>query len=71
MDDGGMGSIRFFHSDQVVEPRVMARRIAEKQFVDEDGVPILVSVNVDQDGRLFELDIWKADFSRVLRFPRK
>jgi hypothetical protein len=69
LDDGGMGSLRILHGDLVEEDRVMLERVAERQFCDVDGVPILVSINVDLQGRLFELDVWKADFSPVIRFP--
>jgi hypothetical protein len=70
MENGGMGSIRFVRSNEPGRPRRMLQRIAEKQFSDVDGLPILVSLNVDEDRQLFELDIWKADFSAVRRFPR-
>ena len=38
-------------------------------FTDEDGVKVIASLNVDSDGHLFELDIWKTDFSPLLRIP--
>lgn len=47
----------------------MLKCVAELQFDDDDGVPILTSLNIDQDGKLFELDIWKVDYSPVIKYP--
>lgn len=44
-------------------------QVAEYQFTDADGVEVLASLNVDQDGRPFELDMWKTDFSPLIRIP--
>ncbi len=39
-------------------------------FVDEDGIDIIVSLNVDEKGILYELDVWKVDYSkRISAFP--
>jgi hypothetical protein len=67
MADGGMGSLRFVceRSD-----RRFGSSIAEAEFVDDDGVLVRIVVNVDERGELFELDIWKSDFSSLKRFPR-
>ena len=67
MPDGGMGSLRFLQENG--PSRSIGREIAEATYVDEDGVPVEISINVDKDGELFELDMWKADFSPLLRFP--
>ncbi len=67
MSDGGMGSLRFLHAAGT--PRRMGREIVEATYVDEDGVPVEISINVDKDGELFELDMWKANFSPLLSFP--
>ncbi|OUJ74939.1 DUF6984 family protein [Hymenobacter crusticola] len=64
--DGGMGSLRFV-SDK--EGRRLGRKIAETQFLDEDGVPVLVSLYLDQEGALYELDSWKTDYSPLKRIP--
>ncbi|MCL1960307.1 MAG: hypothetical protein FWG56_00665 [Desulfovibrionaceae bacterium] len=67
MDDGGMGSVRFCASD--ARPRRLGEQLIEKEFVDSDGVPVMVTVNLDDRGNLFELDIWKVDFSPLRQFP--
>jgi len=67
MSDGGMGSLRF--SPQDGRPRRLGERLLDAEFADVDGVPIMVRVNLDDCGELYELDIWKVDFSPVVRFP--
>ncbi|VVE84027.1 DUF6984 family protein [Pandoraea sputorum] len=67
MDDGGMGSLRFCSPD--ARPRRLGAQLVEKEFIDSDGIPIMVAVNLDQHGDLYELDIWKVDFSPLKRFP--
>jgi hypothetical protein len=69
MTDGSMGSIYFIRGDKPESERKMKERIAEEQFKDSDGIPILVSLNTDDDGFLLELDIWKVDFSPLITYP--
>jgi hypothetical protein len=67
LQDGGMGSIEFLF-ENVEGPR-HARRIAEADYMDSDGIPVSIGVNVDQYGKLFEIDIWKLDFGRLKTYP--
>ena len=67
MQDGGMGSIRFLSMSQT-RPR-FGRAIAEAEYTDEDGALVSITVNVDGGGKLFELDVWKVDFSPLRRYP--
>jgi len=69
MDDGGMGSLCLFPQGTIVESRVMGEQVSEYQYTDIDGVEVIVSLNVDSQGRLFELDIWKTDFGEVKSLP--
>lgn len=66
--DGGMGSIRL--TDKLDRARKMGRELVTAEYIDEDRVPVLISVNLDEDGRLFELDFWKVDFNPLKRYPR-
>jgi|CXWL01.1.fsa_nt_gi hypothetical protein len=66
MNDGGMGSLRF--ASNRLERR--AKQVSHGRARDIDGVQLDLTINVDQDGDLFELDIWKVDFSPIQRFPR-
>lgn len=67
MADGRMGSLRFYYPDQ--ELRSYSRTLVERQFADSDGVPVFVAINVDECGDIYELDVWKVDFSSLKRFP--
>jgi hypothetical protein len=65
LEDGGMGSLRFYHADGRI--RSFGRELLDQVTVDSDGVPISVTVNVDEFGDLYELDVWKVDFSPTKR----
>ena len=67
MSDGGMGSLRFSLQDG--RPRRLGERLSDAEFTDGDGVPIMVGTNLNDCGELYELDIWKVDFSPVVQFP--
>ena len=69
LNDEGMGSL-FIISDKKEEDRKFEGVLFQQQFVDVDEVPILVTLHADQYGDLFELDIWKADFSPVIKYPQ-
>jgi hypothetical protein len=66
MDDGGMGSLLFATAG--TGPR-HAKEVAVCYFEDEDGVSIRAGLNVDQHEQLYELDVWKVDFSPLRRWP--
>ena len=66
LQDGGMGSIRFDRAD----PRRFGQEIARAEYEDMDGVLVSITLNIDDRGELFELDIWKVDFSPLKRFPK-
>jgi hypothetical protein len=67
MPDGRMGSVRFFKT--LPDERRFGKEIAEGLFHDTDGVPVSVALNLDQFGELFELDVWKVDFSPLICYP--
>jgi uncharacterized protein DUF6984 len=68
MPDGGMGSIKFFNGRPRSELEY-GKEIAEAAFKDADGVPVSLSLRVDKAGDLFELDVWKVDFSPLIGYP--
>jgi len=68
MNDGAMGSLRFRSADH--RRRRFSKKIAEAEFTDEDGALVSAVVNLDENGELYELDIWKVDFSALKRYPR-
>jgi hypothetical protein len=68
MNDGKMGSLLIINKDD--EPnRMFGEQISEDYFEDEDGINVIISLNVDNKGNLFELDIWKTDFSSLIKIP--
>ena len=68
MNDGGMGSLLLLPSNTDPKNRKFGGRISDYEFLDEDGVTVLASINIDQNGKLFELDIWKTDFNVLIRY---
>lgn len=66
MADGGMGSVQFASNKD--RPR-RTRQVAHGVAADRDGVLLDMTVNLDQDGQLFELDIWRVDFAPIQRYP--
>jgi len=68
MPDGGMGSIKFY-SGRPRSELEYGKQIAEAAFKDADGIPVSATLSVDEAGYLFELDIFKADGSPLVRYP--
>lgn len=69
MQDGGMGSLEIFPFGELIEKRTFGKKASEFSFLDKDGVTVLASLNLDSNGHLYELDIWKTDFSPIIEFP--
>ena len=69
MDDGEMGSLRLFPKGKVTEVGVFGKQVSDFQFTDLDGVEVFATLNIDNEGNLFELDIWKTDFGKLLKLP--
>ncbi len=68
MADGGMRSILFYNGrDRSLLD--YGGQIAEAAFQDADGVPVSITLSVDTIGDLFEMDVFKADFSPLIRYP--
>ncbi|MEM0939410.1 MAG: hypothetical protein AAGI25_06425 [Bacteroidota bacterium] len=68
LKDDGMGSL-YLGSSNLKDKRFFGKRVAEAEYLDNDKIPIIVSLNVDQFDDLFELDIWKVDYSKVNKYP--
>lgn len=69
MTDGNMGSVRFTTLVNE-EERLLGKTIAEASYVDIDNIQVLISINVDKRGGLFEIDFWKTDFSALISYPK-
>jgi len=68
LNDGGMGSLRLYSKSVQFQERRFGSQASEIQFNDVDGIPVLVTLYLDQEGDLFELDVWKVDFSPLVSF---
>lgn len=68
INDGGMGSLAIGDN---YENRQLGQEVAEYIFKDLDGTPVSASLNIDKQGNLYELDIWKVDFSRTQMYTYK
>jgi hypothetical protein len=66
MDDGGMGSLRLIDPEKIQGERKLGEQVSEHRFDDDDGVPVIATLYTDADGYLYELDIWKVDFSPLI-----
>jgi len=69
MTDGGMGSLLLIPKGAETSNRSLGKQIVAGEFRDSDGVPVFVTINTDADNRLYELDIWKVDFSPLSHWP--
>lgn len=63
--DGSMGSLRFVNGNDDRK----ARKAVAARSLDADGISLEITLNLDQYGKLFELDVWKVDFSPLSRLP--
>jgi hypothetical protein len=70
MDEGGMGSLLLLPEGKEMPGREFGKTVFEYQFKDEDRITVLASLNLDEQGHLFELDIWKENFEPLIRFPQ-
>lgn len=69
MNDGEMGSLYLFPKGEIKENRILGEQVSEFQFTDQDGIEVMASLNIDDNGNLLELDIWKTDFNKLIKFP--
>lgn len=69
LDDGNMGSLELMLNNDFEDDRVFGEQIAECYFFDTDDTKVIVSLNVDDNGNLYELDMWKTDFSPLIKVP--
>lgn len=73
MKDGGMGSLHFMPRGQMVanDDREFGYEMSACHFTDKDGVLVSVALYADSLGRPLELDVWKVDFSPLIRMPNE
>ncbi len=64
-EDGKMGSITFGNGDSTN----YAGDLIQVQYIDTDRIPVIITLTIDHDYKLLDLDFWKEDFSKLLRYP--
>ncbi|WP_044175609.1 DUF6984 family protein [Flectobacillus major] len=69
MNDGGMGSLKLYPEGVMSEQRQFGKQASEYIFLDEDGITVIASLYLDKKERLFELDIWKTNYSPLISLP--
>ena len=69
LDDGGMGSKKLIPKGELSADRAFGKQLVLGEFIDSDNVPVSVAINIDGDNNLYELDVWKVDFSPVKSWP--
>lgn len=47
----------------------MGSQVSECSFLDEDGVEVLATLNLDENSELFELDVWKVNYEPLIKLP--
>jgi len=66
MNDGEMGSHKFKTNNLDSK---FGREVSSCSFIDIDGIVVSVTLNLDQYGDLYELDLFKGDCSKLQRWP--
>ncbi len=65
-----MGSLKFLNLKDEIGERTFGSIGAQGMFKDADGIDVSVALNLDMNGDLLELDMWKVDFSPLIRLPK-
>lgn len=63
LDDGGMGSLEFVAQN---DDRTFGKAASQCSFFDDDGIEVIITLNLDQRGEPYELDVWKTDHSQLI-----
>lgn len=69
MDEGGMGSLILHPDGRPDTKRIFGSVLSEYEFKDVDHASVIVSLNADQHGQIFELDVWKTTFEPLKAIP--
>jgi hypothetical protein len=61
-----MGSIGL--GDPEVAP--YAGDLIQAKYTDTDGKEVAITLTMDENGQLLDLDFWKVDFSKLITYPK-
>jgi hypothetical protein len=63
-EGGKMGSISLNNN-----PDAYAGDLIQVEYIDTDNTPVRITLTHDTEGKLLDLDFWKTDFSKLLKYP--
>jgi hypothetical protein len=64
-EGGVMGSISMQESDG----SNYSHDLIQANYLDTDSIPVVITLTIDKEGKLLDLDFWKEDFSKLLQYP--
>lgn len=64
-EGGIMGSINLAGSD----PDRYDSDLIQATYSDIDGIEVIITLTKDQNNHLLDLDFWKMNFSKLIRYP--
>ena len=65
-EDGKMGSITFGNGDS----SGYAGDLIQARYTDVDKIPVVLTLTIDKEDKLLDLDFWKEDFSKLIQYPK-
>lgn len=71
MDDGGMGGLLIFENGVIDRKRKYGSVLASCKFTDADGIEVIASLYLDDNGNIYELDVWKTNFQELISIPNE
>jgi hypothetical protein len=61
-----MGSINLNNSDT----DLYDCDLIQAEYTDADKIPVVISLTKDKNNKLLDLDFWKSDFSKLIKYPK-
>jgi hypothetical protein len=44
--------------------------LIQAEYTDADKIPVVLSLTKDKNNQLLDLDFWKSDFSKLVKYPK-
>ena len=64
-EGGVMGSISLGSDDAKY-----AKDLIQCKYIDVDNTAVIITLTLDEENNLLDLDFWKEDFSRLIKYPK-
>lgn len=65
-EGGKMGSINLVNEKQAE----YKGDIAIAQYIDSDGIIVMITLTIDTNNSLLDLDFWKVNFEKLITYPK-